>query len=88
VEARGVFGNEVVMKYYEDNKASVHKIMRFDILRVQWWAPRWILQVPYDIMNRRNRNKLSDSGSHIKQEDYSVDSAKDGCFDLFYIALK
>ena len=88
VEARGVFGNEVVMKYYDHNKASVHKIMRFDILRVQWWAPRWILQVPYDIMNRRNRNKLSDSGSHIRQEDYSVDSAKDGCFDLFYIALK
>lgn len=88
VEANGVFGNEAVMKYYEGNKASVHRIMRFDIFRIQWWAPRWMLQVPYDIMNRRNRNKLSDSGSHIKQEDYFVDGAKNGCFDLFYIATK
>lgn len=88
VEAMGVFGNEEVMKYYEENKASVQKITRFDILNFQWWAPRWILQIPYDILNRKNRNKLSDKGSHIKMEDYFIDQAKDGCFDLFYIAEK
>jgi 2-polyprenyl-3-methyl-5-hydroxy-6-metoxy-1,4-benzoquinol methylase len=88
VETNGVFGNEEVMKYYQENKASVHKIMRFDIFRVQWWAPRWVLQIPYDIMNRKNRNKLSDKGSHIKMEDYFLDKAKDGCFDLFYVATK
>jgi len=88
VEANGVFGNDVVMEYYNINKKSVQKIMRFDILNLQYNLPRQILQVPYDIMNRRNRNKLSDSGSHIKMEDYFVAEAKDDCIDLFYIAEK
>ena len=88
VDAKGVFGNDVVMKYYEQNKASVRKIMRFDILNFQWWGPRWILQVPYDILNRKNRNNLTDAGAHIKIDDYFIDDAKAGCFDLFYIATK
>lgn len=88
VESKGVFGNDVVMEYYEKNKANVQRIMRFDILNLQYNLPRQILQVPYDIMNRRNRNKLSDSGSHIKMEDYFISEAKDDCIDLFYIAEK
>lgn len=88
VDAKGVFGNEAVMKYYEENKASVNKTMRFDIFNFQWWGPRWILQAPYDYLNRRNRNKLTDAGAHIKMDDYFVDDAKEGCFDLFYIATK
>lgn len=88
VESKGVFGNDVVMEYYNKNKASVRRIMRFDILNLQYNLPRQILQIPYDIMNRRNRNKLSDSGSHIKMEDYFISEAKDDCIDLFYIAEK
>lgn len=88
VESKGVFGNEVVMEYYEKNKANVQRIMRFDILNLQYNLPRQILQVPYDIMNRRNRNKLSNSGSHIKMEDYFIAEAKEDCIDLFYIAEK
>lgn len=88
VDARGVFGNDAVMAYYQENKASVKKITRFDIFRLQYIAPRWLLQIPYDILNRRNRKKLVDSGAHIKMEDYFIDTAKEGCFDLFYIATK
>lgn len=88
VESKGVFGNDVVMEYYDKNKANVQRIMRFDIFNLQYNLPRQILQVPYDIMNRRNRNKLSDSGSHIKMEDYFISEAKDECIDLFYIAEK
>lgn len=88
VTSNGVFGNDVVMEYYEINKKSVRRIMRFDIFNLQYNLPRQVLQIPYDIMNRRNRNKLSDSGSHIKMEDYFVASAKDDCIDLFYIAEK
>lgn len=88
VESKGVFGNDVVMEYYEKNKANVQRIMRFDIFNLQYNLPRQILQVPYDIMNRRNRNKLSDSGSHIKMEDYFISEAKDDCIDLFYFAEK
>lgn len=88
VDKKGVFGNDAVMEYYEANKASVHKITRFDIFNLQYILPRQILQIPYDILNRRNRNKLNDSGSHIKMEDYFLADAKEGCFDLFYIAEK
>ena len=88
VEKKGVFGNDIAMKYYEENKASVRDIMKYDILNLQHNLPRWMLQVPYDILNRRNRNKLSDSGAHIKLEDYFVAEAKDDCIDLFYIAEK
>ncbi|MFT6246283.1 MAG: ubiquinone/menaquinone biosynthesis C-methylase UbiE [Salibacteraceae bacterium] len=88
VDSKGVFGNETVMKYYEQNKASVNKTMRFDIFNFQWWGPRWMLQIPYDFLNRRNRNKLTDAGAHIQLEDYFIEDAKEGCFDLFYIATK
>jgi ubiquinone/menaquinone biosynthesis C-methylase UbiE len=92
VESKGVFRNQKIMDYYDKNKASVKKITRFDILNMQWWMPRQILQVPYDILNRRNRKKLLNSNtdlvSDIKMEDYWVEEAKEGCFDLFSIATK
>ena len=88
VDSKGVFGNDTVMKYYEENKASVARIMRFDVFNLQHRLPRQVLQIPYDILNRRNRNKLSSKGSHIKMEDYYVDRAAEKCIDLFYIAEK
>lgn len=88
VDAKGVFGNEIAMKYYAENKASVRKIMKYDIFNLQYNLPRWMLQVPYDILNRRNRNSLSDKGAHIKLEDYFVAEANDECIDLFFIAEK
>ena len=63
VDAKGVFGNEEIQKYYEENKRSVKKITRFDVFNLQYILPRQILQIPYDILNRRNRNKLTDAGS-------------------------
>lgn len=92
VERRGVEGNERVWEYYEKNRESVHRIMRFDVLRMQWWLPRWILQIPYDIMNRLNRRKLHSANRSLTEgiamEDYSVVDVHDKCFDLFYIATK
>ncbi len=92
VEAKGVFGNEKIMDYYEKNKASVHKITRFDIFNLQYRLPRQILQIPYDILNRMNRRKLLKENnslvSDISTTDYSIEKARKGCFDLFYIATK
>ena len=92
VEAMGVGGNESVWSYYEKNKESVHRIMRFDILRMQWWLPRWVLQIPYDILNRLNRRKLHSENrtltENITMEDYALQSVDCRCFDLFYIATK
>lgn len=92
VEALGVGGNERVWSYYEKNRESVRRIMRFDILRMQWWLPRWVLQIPYDILNRLNRRKLHSQNrtltENIAMEDYELQSVDDRCFDLFYIATK
>ena len=92
VEALGVAGNERVWSYYEKNRESVHRITRFDILRMQWWMPRWVLQIPYDILNRLNRRRLHSENrtltENIAMEDYSLQSVDNRCFDLFYIATK
>lgn len=92
VEQLGVAGNERVWEYYHHNAESVRRIMRFDILRMQWWLPRWVLQIPYDILNRMNRRKLHSKNQEltesIQMSDYSLQKVDDKCFDLFYIATK
>lgn len=92
VEMHGVFGEDNVMEYYENNKKSVARIARYDVLRLQKWLPRALLRIPYDILNRMNRRKLLESNesltSGIKMEDYFLAPADEGCFDLFYVARK
>lgn len=91
-EATGVFGNETVMEYYEENKRSVERFEQFDIFRFNRWLPKWMLRIPYDILNRMNRRKLlvknRELTSHIKMEDYYLAPAADNCFDLYFIAEK
>ena len=92
VDKKGVSGNTKIMEYYNKNKASVHRITRFDIFNLQYLLPRQILQIPYDILNRMNRNKLLENNSglvaDISKEDYKVQVADEQCFDWFYIATK
>ena len=92
VESHGIFGNDTIMDYYNKNAASVKKITRWDIFNLQYNLPRRVLQVPYDILNRRNRNKLlSDNSSlvqEIKPNDYFMAPANKECFDFFCIAKK
>lgn len=92
VEAKGVYGNEKVMAYYEKNRESVQRVMKYDVFRMQWWLPRQVLQIPYDIMNRRNRKKLLESNnsltSDIKSGDFFLKAVDDKSLDLFYIAEK
>lgn len=92
VEQLGVAGNERVWEYYRHNAESVRRIVRFDVLRMQWWLPRWVLQIPYDILNRMNRCKLHGQNRELTESiqmgDYSLQSVDASCFDLFYIATK
>lgn len=92
LDTKGVYGNDTVMAYYQKNKESVNRIMKYDILNLQWILPRQILQVPYDIMNRRNRKKLlvsnNDLTAGIKSSDFYLNSVDDKSLDLFYIAEK
>lgn len=92
VEKNGVYAGSNAMEYYLRNKESVHKIMRFDIFKMQWWMPRQLLQAPYDYMNRRNRKKLLHQNTSLTSQlttaDFYVDVAKEDCLDLFFIAKK
>ena len=92
VEMKGIAGNEKVMEYYEQNKASVNKVMKYDILNLQYRLPASLLRIPYDLMNRRNRNKLKDSDNElvksIHHEDYFEAEKNDKNLDLFVILKK
>lgn len=92
VEALGVEGNERVWEYYEKNREGVRRITRFDPLRLQYRLPRWMLRVPYDLLNRLNRRRLLKKNTTltagIKMEDYSVVPIHERCFDLIYVAKK
>jgi len=92
VELKGVFGNQKVMNYYKKNKEAVRKIIRFDIFKMQSWLPNWILQVPYDILNRFNRqdlqNKNEEMVNSISHTDYLIKPVDEDCFDHFCIATK
>lgn len=92
VEMKGITGNEKVMEYYAKNKASVEKITRWDFLNLQYRLPAGLLKIPYEILNRLNRNKLNEDDSslvaQIKHEDYQVVEDADSALDLFAIVEK
>ena len=92
VECMGVDGNERVMEYYEQNRRGVERITRFDIFDFQHRLPRWVLQIPYDILNRLNRRRLLSENENlttsIRMEDYSIGPISERSFDLYYIATK
>jgi 2-polyprenyl-3-methyl-5-hydroxy-6-metoxy-1,4-benzoquinol methylase len=91
-EMKGITGNEKVMTYYKENKKSVDRLMRWDFLNLQYKLPAALLRVPYEILNRWNRNKLqtTDTGlvSTIHHEDYLVTNDAAQALDLFLIAKK
>ena len=92
IDMMGVGGNKKIMEYYEANRRGVERITRFDILDLQHRLPRWMLQIPYDILNRLNRRCLLDQNneltSSITMDDYSIEAVTEECFDLYFIAQK
>jgi len=87
-----VFGNDKVMEYHKKNQEAVRKITRFDILNMQYWLPRWMLEIPFDILNRFNRQNLQDKNERlvnsITYTDYTILEANSNCLDHFCIATK
>ena len=92
IERKGVTGNSKIMEYYEKNREGVRHITRFDILDLQHRLPRWMLQIPYDILNRINRRRLlrqnNDLTTSITMADYSVVADTEQSFDLLFVAEK
>jgi 2-polyprenyl-3-methyl-5-hydroxy-6-metoxy-1,4-benzoquinol methylase len=92
VECKGICGSSKMMEYFEENRKSVQKIMKFDILNLQYLLPAFILKMPYDFMNRRNRNKLIENddslASSMTVEDFSLDANRADLLDHFMIVKK
>ncbi|WP_421892994.1 class I SAM-dependent methyltransferase [Marinoscillum sp.] len=92
VDMKGIAGNEKVMEYHERNRKSVQKIMKYDILDLQYRLPAALLRKPYEILNRRNRNKLKNQSDElvlsITHEDYFVREKSEQNLDLFVILSK
>ncbi len=92
VEMKGITGNEKVMQYHERNRQSVQRIMRWDVFNLHYLLPAWLLQIPYEFLNRRNREKLIDSSDElvrsITHEDYPVTDNAVTALDLFLIVTK
>lgn len=92
VEMLGLFGNEKVMQYHEENRESVRRITRFDVLNLQYRLPRRVLQVPYDILNRLNRKRLqtanNDLVASVTTKDYFLAAPTPQALDWFCVVRK
>lgn len=89
---KGVTGNEKVMAYHERNREAVQRLMRWDILDLQHRLPAPLLRIPYEWLNRRNRNKLQHQQDElvtsIRESDYVVTDNAEKALDLFLIVKK
>jgi 2-polyprenyl-3-methyl-5-hydroxy-6-metoxy-1,4-benzoquinol methylase len=92
VITKGISGNSKVMQYHEDNRKSVEKIMKYDVLDFQHRLPAFLLKLPYEILNRMNRNTLKKGANElvasISFEDYLVIENPEESLDLFYYLYK
>jgi SAM-dependent methyltransferase len=92
VEANGIAGNDKVMDYHERNRQSVKKITRFDILNLQYRLPATLLRIPYEFLNRLNRNKLDKADKALVKSitvaDFFVNENAEESLDLFYTLEK
>ena len=92
VDMKGITGNEKVMSYHEQNRKSVARLMRWDLLDLQHRLPAQVLRIPYDLLNRFNRNRLQAGAgklvSGISHEDYVITDDAANALDLFLIARK
>ncbi len=92
VVMKGIGGNEKVMQYYERNKKSVDKMMRWDVFNLQYKLPAALLRVPYEILNRMNRNKLKEGADDlvksIHHSDYTVMDDATKALDLYLTVRK
>jgi len=92
VAMMGVAGDQKVMSYHEENRKSVAKITKFDIFNFQYRLPRQLLQVPYELLNRLNRNRLMSQDSQlirdISTKNFLLSENIDQSLDLFCVVQK
>ncbi len=92
VEMLGITGNDKVMEYYAQNKVTVKRMTRFDVFDLQHKLPAFMLKIPYEIMNRLNRNKLQSTDNElvasINYNDYIISKDASESLDLLAILTR
>ncbi|MBS0000872.1 MAG: methyltransferase domain-containing protein [Cyclobacteriaceae bacterium] len=92
VDLKGITGNQQVMEYYARNKKSVEKIVRYDVFNLQNNLPAFLLKIPYEILNRYNRNRLKSVDDELvrsmSHEDYLVSENPEESLDIFALLHK
>jgi len=89
---KGITGNDKVRNYYEVNKKSVQKFKRLDVFNLEKCLPSSIYKIPYEILNRINRNKIKNQDTKlvasITEKDYHLNNDLKDNLDLFCILKK
>ncbi|WP_046744938.1 class I SAM-dependent methyltransferase [Kordia zhangzhouensis] len=84
---QAIKGNQKTDTYYEKNKKSVARFLRYDIFNLEHKIPAWMLQIPYEIANRMNRKKLlhkhPELVNDITLDDYSLAPHSEASLDFF-----
>jgi len=92
VDIMGIAGNDKVLEYHNQNRASVKRLTRFDVLNLQYKLPAFMLKIPYEIMNRLNRNKLQATDNKlvasITHDDYLLSDNAGQSLDLLAILTR
>ena len=92
ITMKGIAGNDKIKKYYEENKKSVSKFKRLDILNLEKHLPNFLYKIPCEFLNRINRNKLEADDkslvSSISTNDYLLEDDNPRNLDLFIILEK
>lgn len=88
----GIYGNDIVMQYYEANKKNVQRILRYDVFNLQHRLPAIFLRGVYSLMNNYNRlmiaRKAPDITSGILYTDFQLEALDTDCLDYFVTARK
>lgn len=90
-EIKGLNGNAKTEAYYELNEYSVNRILKWDIFDLQHKLPNALLKIPYEILNRINRNSILKQYQtlvvDISTKDYELNQYSDESLDLI-VALE
>lgn len=88
----GIQGNEKTDIYYLKNKQSVERILCLDIFKIQYKIPAILLKIPYELVNRINRNKLLKKNTSLVKsitlKDYSLTEYSKDTLDFFCVMTK
>jgi 2-polyprenyl-3-methyl-5-hydroxy-6-metoxy-1,4-benzoquinol methylase len=92
LDVLGISGNSKVIEYYNQNLESVKRFKSLDIFNLEKILPNFIYQIPYEFLNRINRNNLKKNDnelvSAITYNDYKLVKDDPNNLDLFIILRK